>query len=142
MRLIDHAICLIQALLTDSFEAVGVARQASVIYSRHMVEVLTTDGFDRWLRKLKDRQGRLRILERIDRLAHGNPGDVKPVGQGVSELRLTYGPGYRIYYLQEGDCLVLLLCGGDKSTQQADINRAQQLADEWRFEEDDDGKKE
>lgn len=102
-----------------------------------MVEVLTTDDFDRWLRKLKDRQARLRILERIDRLTHGNPGDVKPVGRGVSELRLTYGPGYRIYYLHEGDRLILLLCGGDKSTQQADIERAHHLADEWRSEEDD-----
>ncbi len=103
-----------------------------------MVEVLTTQAFDRWLRKLKDRQARLRIVERIDRLTHGNPGDTKSVGQGVWELRLTYGPGYRVYYLQDGDHLILLLCGGDKSTQQADINRAHQLADEW-HEEDDDG---
>ena len=103
-----------------------------------MVEVLRTDDFDRWLRKLKDRQTRLRILERIDRLAHGNPGDVKPVGQGVSELRLTYGPGCRIYYLNESGPLVLLPCGGDKLTQQADIERAHHFADEWRSEEDDD----
>src|SRR5665811_2016109 len=85
---------------------------------------------------LKDKQGKLRILERIDRLAHGNPGDVKSVGQGVSELRLTYGPGYRVYYLQEADCLILLLCGGDKSTQQKDIGKAHRLAGEWRTEED------
>jgi putative addiction module killer protein len=103
-----------------------------------MVEVLTTQVFDRWLRKLKNRQGRLRIVERIDRLAHGNPGDSKSVGQGVWELRLTYGPGYRVYYLQDGDTLILLLCGGDKSTQQADIDRAHQLADEWHLEEDGD----
>lgn len=103
-----------------------------------MVEVLTTQVFDRWLRKLKDRQARLRIVERIDRLSHGNRGDTKPVGRGVWELRLTYGPGYRVYYLQEGDNLVLLLCGGDKSTQQADIDRAHQLADEWHLEEDGD----
>jgi hypothetical protein len=64
-----------------------------VSYSRHMVEILTTQVFDRWLRKLKDRQARLRIVERIDRLTHGNPGDTKPVGQGVWELRLTYSPG-------------------------------------------------
>lgn len=107
-----------------------------------MVEVLTTDDFDRWLRKLKDRQARLRILERIDRLTHGNPGDVKPVGQGISELRLTYGPGYRIYYLHEGDRLVLLLCGGDKSTPAADIERAHHFADEWRSEEDDNDEEE
>ncbi|MFT4108050.1 MAG: type II toxin-antitoxin system RelE/ParE family toxin [Propionicimonas sp.] len=78
------------------------------------------------------------MVERIDRLAHGNPGDTKPVGGGVWELRLTYGPGYRVYYLQDGDQLVLLLCGGDKSTQQADINRAHQLADEWHEEDGDD----
>lgn len=101
-----------------------------------MVEVLTTQVFDRWLRKLKDRQARLRIVERIDRLSHGNPGDTKPVGQGVLELRLTYGPGYRIYYLRDDGRLVLLLCGGDKSTQQADIGKAHRLADEWHSKED------
>ncbi len=107
-----------------------------------MVEVVSTVTFDRWLRKLKDRHARLRILERVDRLAHGNPGDAKPVGHGVSELRLTYGPGYRVYYLQAGHRFVLLLCGGDKSTQQKDITQAHQLADEWRSEEDDDGTQE
>ncbi|WP_121258883.1 type II toxin-antitoxin system RelE/ParE family toxin [Nocardioides ferulae] len=96
-----------------------------------MIEILTSEEFDKWLRKLKDRAGRLRILERIDRLANGNPGDVKRVGQGISELRLTYGPGYRVYYLQDGDTLILLLVGGDKSTQQNDISKAHELADEW-----------
>lgn len=99
-----------------------------------MIEVVRTHEFETWLRKLKNRQGRLRILERIDRLAHGNPGDVKPVGQGVSELRLTYGPGYRIYYLQDGALLILLLCGGDKSSQQKDIQQAKLLAEAWRTE--------
>lgn len=102
-----------------------------------MVDVFTTDDFDRWLRKLKDRQGRLRILSRIDRLAHGNAGDVGTVGQGVLELRLTYGPGYRVYYAQRGNRVVLLLCGGDKSTQQSDISNAHQLAAEWHAREDD-----
>lgn len=97
-----------------------------------MVEVVRTDDFDEWLTKLKDRAGRLRILKRIDRLANGNPGDVKPVGNGVSELRLDVGPGYRVYYAQHGDVLILLLCGGDKSTQQKDIDKAHRLADEWR----------
>lgn len=96
-----------------------------------MMEILATEDFDKWLRKLKDRAGRLRILERIDRLANGNPGDVKAVGQGISELRLTYGPGYRVYYLRDGDTLILLLVGGDKSTQQKDIIKAYELADEW-----------
>ena len=86
--------------------------------------------------------GKLRILERIDRLAHGNPGDVKSVGQGISELRLTYGPGYRVYYLQDGDLLILLLCGGDKSSQQKDIQKAHALATDWRAERDRDDKQE
>lgn len=102
-----------------------------------MVEVFSTDDFDRWLRKLKDRQGRLRILARIDRLAHGIPGDTKSVGQGVSELRLTHGAGYRIYYAQRGNRIVLLLCGGDKSTQSSDIIKAHQLAADWHTKEDD-----
>jgi putative addiction module killer protein len=108
-----------------------VDSRPSVSYSRHLIEILSTEQFDKWLKKLKDRAGRLRILERIDRLAHGNPGDVKPVGQGVAELRLTYGPGYRVYYLQDGDTVILLLVGGDKSTQQRDISKAHELADEW-----------
>lgn len=104
-----------------------------------MIEVLTTPDFDRWLRRLKDRQGRLRIIARIDRLAHGNPGDVKAVGGGVSELRLTYGPGYRVYFAQRGSTVVLLLCGGDKSTQQDDITTAHRLAAEWFTRRDDHG---
>lgn len=96
-----------------------------------MVEVVRTDDFDEWLTKLKDRAGRLRILKRIDRLANGNPGDVKPVGNGVSELRLDVGPGYRVYYAQGSGVLILLLCGGDKSSQQKDIDK-HRLADEWR----------
>lgn len=100
-----------------------------------MIEVVQTGEFDRWIRKLKDRQGKLRILKRIDRLANGNPGDVAPVGNGLSELRLDAGPGYRVYYLQEGDALVLLLCGGDKSTQQKDIEKAHELADGWRADQ-------
>lgn len=101
-----------------------------------MVEVFSTEDFDRWLRKLKDREGRLRILSRIDRLAHGNPGDAKGVGGGVWELRLTYGPGYRVYYAQRGKRVALLLCGGDKSTQQNDIAAAQRLATEWHVKEE------
>ncbi len=109
-----------------------LAVRDGVSYSRQMIEVVQTDEFETWLLKLKDRRGQLRIVQRIDRLAEGNPGDVRPVGQGISELRLNVGPGYRIYYLQEGDTLVLLLCGGDKSTQQNDIEKAHELAEEWR----------
>ena len=120
--------------------AVSLETRTTVDYSRHMVEVFTTAYFDQWLRKLKDRQGRLRILARLDRLAHGNPGDVKTVGHGVLELRLTSGPGYRVYYTQRGNQIVLLLCGGDKSTQQTDITKAHQLAAHWHSKEDgDDG---
>lgn len=97
-----------------------------------MVEVVTSATFDRWLRKLKDRRAAARVLIRIDRLAAGNPGDVKPRGRGVAELRIDYGPGYRVYFLREGDRLILLLTGGDKSTQDADIRTAHGIADTWR----------
>ena len=97
-----------------------------------MVEVVTSATFDRWLRKLKDRRAAARVLTRIDRLAAGNPGDVKPVGRGISELRISYGPGYRVYFLRDGDRLILLLTGGDKSTQASDIRAAHTIADVWR----------
>lgn len=101
-----------------------------------MIEVLTTQDFDRWLRKLKDTQARLRILARLDRLAAGNIGDMKSVGGGIFELRLAFGPGYRIYLARRGDRLVLLLCGGDKSSQTDDIARARALAAEWKEREE------
>ncbi len=97
-----------------------------------MVEVVRSGTFDRWFRQLKDRAAVARVLVRINRLAAGNPGDVKPVGQGVSEVRIPYGPGYRIYYLHDGDQVIVLLTGGDKSTQDADIRQAHQIAAEWR----------
>ena len=93
-----------------------------------MVEVITTGVFDAWLMGLRDRAGRGRILVRIDRLRTGNPGDVKAVGEGVSELRIAFGPGYRIYFTRRGPLVVLLLAGGDKSTQAADIEAARTLA--------------
>jgi putative addiction module killer protein len=99
-----------------------------------MVEVIKTADFDEWLTKLRDRAGRLRVLQRIDRLANGNPGDAKSVGEGVLELRLDVGPGYRVYYAHHGEVLILLLCGGDKSTQQNDIDKAHRLAKQWRTE--------
>lgn len=97
-----------------------------------MVEVLKSATFDQWLRKLKDRIAVARIQVRIDRLAAGNVGDSKSIGGGLSELRISYGPGYRIYYLREGQQLVVLLCGGDKSSQARDIKAAQRIAKEWR----------
>ncbi|HQY98056.1 MAG TPA: type II toxin-antitoxin system RelE/ParE family toxin, partial [Phycicoccus sp.] len=108
-----------------------MASVASVNYSWH-VQVIRSGTFERWLTKLRDRRAAARVLIRINRLAEGNPGDVKPVGHGVSELRITYGPGYRVYYLQEGDHLVLLLTGGDKTSQATDIRQAHLIAEEWR----------
>lgn len=95
-----------------------------------MIEVRQTDLFSNWLRKLRDQNARARIQIRIRRLSLGNFGDIKPVGEGVSELRIDYGPGYRVYLLQQRDVLVLLLAGGTKKSQQADIVRAKQLAKE------------
>ena len=97
-----------------------------------MIEILWSDTFNRWLTKLKDRQAAARVLVRIRRLASGNPGDVRTVGHGVSELRLNYGPGYRIYYLRHQDQLILILAGGDKSSQPTDFTRAHEIAEHWR----------
>ncbi|MDE0051668.1 MAG: type II toxin-antitoxin system RelE/ParE family toxin [Rhodospirillales bacterium] len=93
-----------------------------------MIEIRRTDDYDDWFRKLRDRQARARILIRINRLALGNPGDVRPVGGGVSELRIDYGPGWRVYVRFVDGETAVLLTGGDKSTQQRDIERARALA--------------
>ena len=94
-----------------------------------MLEVRRTDTFDAWLQGLRDVRAKARIARRIDRLALGNPGDVKPVGAGVSELRVDYGPGYRVYFVLRGEALILLLCGGDKGSQDRDIGRAKAIAE-------------
>ncbi len=93
-----------------------------------MIEVRQTETFRDWFRDLRDRQARARVQVRIDRLSLGNPGDVRPVGQGVSELRIDYGPGYRVYFVQRGEALIVLLAGGDKSNQTQDIAAALRLA--------------
>lgn len=93
-----------------------------------MIEVRQTEGYSEWFASLRDKQARARINARIRRLSLGNPGDVKPVGEGVSELRIDYGPGYRVYFLQRGREVVILLAGGDKRTQQKDIQTALELA--------------
>ncbi len=95
-----------------------------------MIEVRQTETFSAWLRSLVDNRARAKIAARIDRLMAGNAGDVAPVGEGVSELRIHYGPGYRVYYVQRGKALVILLCGGDKSGQVNDIRTAKELASE------------
>jgi putative addiction module killer protein len=96
-----------------------------------MLEIFRSETFDRWLRELRDIRARARIEARILRLSRGNPGDVKPVGSGVSEMRIDYGPGYRVYFTRRGPLVVLLLCGGDKRTQTADIKRAIKIAEDW-----------
>ena len=95
-----------------------------------MFEVRRTDQFADWLADLKDVQGRGRILKRLDRVAKGNFGDVEPVGEGVSELRFMFGPGYRIYFVQRGETIIVLLCGGDKGSQDRDISRAIDMSKE------------
>jgi putative addiction module killer protein len=93
-----------------------------------MIEIRQTETYSRWFNNLRDSQARARIDIRIRRLSLGNPGDVKPVGQGVSELRINYGAGYRIYFIQRGNSLIILLAGGDKKTQNKDIQTALKLA--------------
>jgi putative addiction module killer protein len=95
-----------------------------------MIEVRQTDVFAAWFAGLRDREARARITVRIRRLSLGNPGDVKPVGSGVSEMRISYGPGYRVYFVRRGDTVIVLLCGGDKRSQNRDIERALALAQE------------
>jgi putative addiction module killer protein len=94
------------------------------------IEVRQTDVFAGWFAALRDREARARITVRIRRLSLGNPGDVKPVGGGVSEMRIDYGPGYRVYFVRRGATIVVLLCGGDKRSQDRDIARALGLAQE------------
>ncbi|WP_320197009.1 type II toxin-antitoxin system RelE/ParE family toxin (plasmid) [Agrobacterium rosae] len=93
-----------------------------------MFTIRRTRDYADWIKTLKDFRAQARIADRIDRLAAGNPGDVKPVGEGVSELRVNYGPGYRVYFVPDGSVVYVLLCGGDKSTQDKDIRLAKKLA--------------
>jgi putative addiction module killer protein len=93
-----------------------------------MIEVRKTDTFAQWINGLQDIRARARILVRIERLSAGNPGNVKPVGEGVSEMRIDYGPGYRVYFKKIGQKVVILLAGGDKNTQPKDIKTALRLS--------------
>ncbi len=95
------------------------------------MQVRRTEEFASWLNGLRDKQGRAKILARIDRLEDGNPGKTKSVGAGVVEMKIDFGPGYRVYYIQRGQLWILLLCGGDKSTQASDIRRAKALVAQW-----------
>jgi putative addiction module killer protein len=93
-----------------------------------MIEVKQTEVFSDWLGRLRDLKGRARILARIRRLSVANPGDVKPVGSGVWEMRIDHGPGYRLYFVSRGNTVVILLCGSDKGSQDRDIKRAIEMA--------------
>ena len=93
-----------------------------------MLVILKTETYARWLDGLRDIHARARVLVRVERLAAGNHGDVRPVGEGVSEMRIDYGPGYRVYYTQHGREVIVLLAGGDKRTQVTDIKTALRLA--------------
>lgn len=105
-------------------------------YKRQVIELRQTGTFAKWEAHLRDKRARTVIAMRLARLAHGLAGDVEPVGEGVSELRIHYGPGYRIYFQQRGAVLIVLLCGGDKKTQARDITIAKKLAKEWSIPND------
>lgn len=105
----------------------------NVLYKGHGFSLEQSDDFVRWLKKLRDRVGRLRILKRLQRLSDGQFGDCQPVGEGVHELRMFFGPGYRVYFIQKGDAVVVLLAGGDKDSQPDDVVRAKALAKEFGF---------
>jgi len=96
-----------------------------------MIELKQTETFRKWRTKLRDQRARAAIASRLDRLAYGHAGDVEPIGNGISELKIHYGPGYRVYFCKAGDTIVILLCGGDKGSQARDIKTAKRLAGNW-----------
>ena len=96
-----------------------------------MIQLKQTETFQKWRTHLKDQRARAMIAARLDRLSQGHAGDVAPVGEGISELRIHYGPGYRVYFQKRGNTIIVLLCGGDKSTQAKDIKAATRLAETW-----------
>ena len=100
-----------------------------------MVKVLQTETFRRWLGRLRDDRAVVAITRRLERVTQGNIGDAHSIGEGVSELRISYRPGYRLYFIRRGIEVIILLCGGDKGSQQRDIERAKQMAKEWRTNE-------
>lgn len=118
----------------------SLANSYTLVYTCPMLEIKRTDEFAKWLKKLKDATAKARINLRIRRITlTGNLGDYKPVGEGVSEIRIDYGPGYRVYFGRRGNEIILLLIGGDKSTQQRDIAKAKQLNKEYEQEKDEEG---
>lgn len=101
-------------------------------YNMHTIKVLKSATFERWLRGLRDRQAITRINIRLEMVSLGHVGDAKSVGSGVSELRIHYGPGYRVYFMHVRAEVIVLLCGGDKDNQRRDIERAKRMATDWR----------
>lgn len=112
--------------------------EQNVLYIGQGYSLEQSNDFARWLRKLRDRDGRLRILKRLRRLSDGQFGDCQPVGEGVHELRMFFGPGYRVYFMQRGETVILLLAGGDKDSQADDIVCAKALAKEFQSGSEDD----
>jgi putative addiction module killer protein len=98
----------------------------------NMLEVVRSNEYAEWEESLGDSRAKAKVITRIQRLAAGNAGDVEPVGAGISELRIDFGPGYRVYFCQKGRQLVVLLCGGDKSSQRRDIKQAKAIAARWK----------
>ena len=111
---------------------ITVGMLSTTIHNTRMFEIIQGSTFASWLGGLRDRQAIARINARLRRVSLGNLGDARPVGGGISELRIPYGPGYRVYFIQEGKAVIVLLCGGDKGSQRRDIERARLLAHEWR----------
>ena len=103
-----------------------------MVYNTPVIEVVESATFKQWVDSLQDRRAVARINARLRNVSMGNFGDVDSVGDGISEMRIHYGPGYRLYFLREGTKVVVLLCGGDKGSQQRDIERAKRLASDWR----------
>lgn len=114
-----NALCTTVRFFVDDFRR--------VYYSTRVIDILQTPEFSKWLHKLKDRAAKVRILERLERVRTGNIGDHKPLGGGLHEMRLTYGPGYRVYYAMDGQTVIVLLVGGNKSTQSKDIEKAREI---------------
>ena len=103
-----------------------------MVYGIFMFEIIKTETFERWLLRLKDRMATQRISARIRRMSIGNLGDVKVLSEGISEIKIDYGPGYRVYFIKHGPLVIVLLAGGDKRTQDADIDRAIAIAKDWK----------
>ncbi|CAK0741696.1 Addiction module killer protein [Gammaproteobacteria bacterium] len=118
--------------MTVNYDLQNVAYRLELI----MPTIIQSETFKTWREGLRDREALARVNARIRRLANGNPGDVKPIGEGVSELRISHGPGYRVYFMKHSPAIVVLLAGGDKRTQEDDIKQALRISKNWKYSED------